>query len=119
MRAEDWFEYIKKIIREIADEDYQRSTWISGKNPEEMSTWDEFLCVLFDDYNFDDFIDGTFWKDAGLRKEQHSLLLSLRSSMNDASEQLGDEPDPEDVLLNLAWKEAIFMAKEFIKTVGD
>jgi hypothetical protein len=81
----DWFKNIQTVLKEFADAEFQERVWVRGEG-EEVSDWTEAMCKLFDDYQFDDFLDES-WPKLGLSDRLHAALDNLRSQLNHYEEK--------------------------------
>ena len=54
----EWYNQVLDALRSFADKDYQERAWIKGQG-EEISTFIEASCQLFDDTALTDFLEDT------------------------------------------------------------
>ncbi|MEA5470555.1 hypothetical protein [Spirulina sp. 06S082] len=69
----DLFKNIQTILKEFADAEFQERVWVRGEG-EEVSNWTEAMCKLFDDYQFDDFLDKS-WPKLGLSEPISTVII--------------------------------------------
>lgn len=104
-------ENIYNDIIELSDVALQRKMWLNDNNETgQISSYTEVMCRLFDDNNFDDFIDNKAYK-MGLSGSTIYELNKLRGLLNNYNEEDSDEKiitDPE-------WKKVVEQAKVAIK----
>ena len=91
-------ENIYRIITELSNPSLQRKLWLNENNDTDLiSSYVELMCSLFDDFQFDVFIDKTASK-AGLSRDVILELDKLRILLNNYNEKESDEEiinDPE------------------------
>lgn len=102
-----WLNGIQNAIREIANHEFQERVWVRGEGPE-VSSFTEAICRLFDDYNFDDFLD-EHWHNFGFSSQLYPMLDELRNRLNEYEEK---ETDAE-IVRDERWDEI----REFAKVV--
>ena len=91
-----WLENIYHEIAELSDSEMQRRLWL-GKDSKYISSYDELLCSLFDDFNFDLFIDNELPKIEGLTPSFIQSIRKLREMFNEYDRKnLNDEQIIED-----------------------
>lgn len=85
-------------IIELSDLNLQRKLWLNEKNDTGLiSSHVEVMCRLFDDYQFDDFVDKAS-SEVGLSENTIRELKKLRGLLNNYNEKESDEEiinDPE------------------------
>jgi len=109
MTYEDWKRHIINVTRAISDEEYQRRTWFGADS--EISSPDEMICNVFDDYLLPEFI----------REHRHRLteseLLSAERFLA-AMEQFADSTpkhlDPDTVFRDERWQRIRTLAREML-----
>ncbi len=91
-------ENIYRVIIELSDLNLQRQLWLNENNDTGLiSSYNELMSSLFDDFNFDDFIDNIAPK-IGLTPSVIFELNNLRDLLNNYTEKEFDEEildDPE------------------------
>ena len=95
-------------IKEISDIDYQRRAWCNNSKYE-CSSYIEIMCRLFDDDNFDMFIDNNA-KDYGFDSSFIVLLNQLRNMLNN---YIGKNSDIE-IITDPKWIKIALHAKKII-----
>jgi len=104
-------ESIYRMIIELSDLSLQRKLWLNENNDTGLiSSYTELMSSLFDDFNFDEFIDIRASK-IGLSNSTIFELNNLRELLNCYNEKESDEEiigDPE-------WKKVVEQAKIVIR----
>ncbi len=101
---------IYRLIFELSDIKLQRKLWLNKNNDSGLiSSYSELMCSLFDDFNFDDFIENKASK-MGLSKGLICELLNLRELLNSYNEKNTDE----EILNDSEWKKIVSQAKKII-----
>lgn len=99
------------MVIELSDLNLQRKLWLNENNDTGLiSSYTELMCSLFDDFNFDDFIDNRASK-IGLSNSVIFELNKLRELLNNYTEKDLDEEiidDPE-------WGNVVEQAKTVIR----
>lgn len=103
--------YICKKIIELSDLGLQRKLWLNEENNTGLiSSYSELMSSLFDDFNFDDFVENGAAK-IGLPNSVIVELRKLRELLNGY-----DEKDSDDEIINdPEWKKVVEQAKIVIK----
>jgi len=52
-----WFELIEESLEEMSDLRYQYDVWVLNKIPNIFTSFTELICVLYDDTDFEGFLD--------------------------------------------------------------
>ena len=104
-----WLNGIQNAIQEIANSEFQERVWVRGEGPE-VSSFTEAICRLFDDYNFDDFLD-EHWHIFGLSSQLYRMLRKLRNLLNEYEEK---ETDAE-IVKDEKWDEIREYAKDVLQ----
>jgi len=103
-------ENVYRMIVELADLGLQRKLWLNENNETGLiSSYTELLCSLFDDFNFDYFIDNSALK-LGLSDSTIFELNKLRELLNGYIEKESDE----EILNDPEWKKIVEQAKTVI-----
>jgi hypothetical protein len=101
-------ENIYNKILEASDLDRQRKLWLNENNDTGwISSYTELMCGLFDDNDFDSFIDKTA-AEAGFPSKTIIELDKLRTLLNNYQE--GDKTDAE-IINDPEWKKISDQAK--------
>ena len=99
-----------KII-ELSDLSLQRKIWLNENNDTGLiSSFAELMCSLFDDFNFDDFIDNRASK-MNLSDSAIFELNKLRELLNIYDEKDSDE----DIINDPEWQKIVNQAKLVLK----
>lgn len=99
-------------IKELSDIDLQRKMWLNENNNTGLiSSYVELMNTLFDDYNFDYFIDEIAPK-LGLGKDIVLELNRLRTLLNDYREK----PSDYEILQDSQWRRIVEQAKVVLNT---
>ena len=72
----EWRADIRRVLERLSDEAYQRRAWFNRDG--EVSSPDELISQLFDDFRFQEFIDS---EDVALRQEQKEAARSFSESL--------------------------------------
>lgn len=100
-------ENIYRMIVELANLSLQRKMWLNENNDTGlMSSYAEFMCSLFDDFSFDEFIDIRA-SEIGLSNSVILELNKLRDLLNAYVEKKKDE----EILSDPEWGKIIEQAK--------
>ena len=102
----NWEDNILDIIKDISDKEYQKEAWF-GLNPDIIDSPEEMYSTLFDDYEFEDFID-TY---NNLSNKQKNIALELISLMNNI-----DNFNYKYLLDSKEWGKVRNTAKLFLET---
>ncbi len=114
MPYNQWKMKILNTIHEIQDAEFQKRVWLEGKGPE-VSSWDETMCGLFDDYDIDGFLKLEL-NESGLSKNQYAELKKLRDELNIYCEQVGETPTVEYILSDPRWLQIRTAAEHVLKS---
>lgn len=103
--------YIYERILEASDLELQRKIWLNENNDTGlMSSYVELMCSLFDDFNFDDFIDNRA-STIGLSNTAIFELNKLRELLNSYVEKESDE----EIINDPEWEKIVEQAKVVIE----
>ncbi len=103
--------YIYDKIIELSDLSLQRKLWLNENNDTGLiSSYIEVMCSLFDDFQFDVFIDKTAFE-IGLSEDVILELNNLRTLLNAYNEKESDE----DIINDPEWKKVVEQAEIVIK----
>jgi len=111
MHPIDWKTRLLETVQLIADQTYQEDVWLRGARGQQVSSWEEVMCQLFDDYDLDGFLQGN-WRQAGISQAQHDKLVELRTALDASLTDFGNASDPADVLNSPTWQRIRKLAKE-------
>lgn len=100
-----WIQNIYSFIKEISDKDFQEKIWVKGLGPE-VSSYAELRCSLYDDFNFELFLESHL--KLNLPFNLYNDLLSLNSKLINYKEKGSDKEIIEDV----KWLEIVECAKK-------
>lgn len=96
-------------ILELSSIEKQKKYWLNN-DPENVSSYVEVMCRLFDDNNFDIFVDKTA-RQEGISEKVVFELGKLRQLLNDYEEKETDEA----IINDPNWKIIIMQAKKVIE----
>lgn len=97
-------------LLELSDINLQRKLWLNQNNDtEEISSYVELMCRLFDDDGFDNFIDDTALK-IGMKTQLILELDKLRTVLNNYKQKESDE----EIISDPFWQKIIEHAKRVI-----
>ena len=111
MHPIDWKTRLLETVQLIADQTYQEDVWLRGARGRQVSSWEEIMCQLFDDYDLDGFLQGN-WRQAGISQVQHDKLVELRDALNASLTVFGNASAPAAVLNSPTWQRIRKLAKE-------
>lgn len=98
-------------ILELSDVKLQIKIWLNRNNDTGLiSSYTEVMCSLFDDFNFDDFIDKTA-PEIGISTSVVVELDKLRNLLNDYKKKESDR----DIISDPEWGKIVEQAKMVIK----
>lgn len=100
-------------LKQIASAEFQEKGWVKIENYDYCS-FSETLCKLFDDANFEDFIDNDA-KTFGLSDHQIGKLDQLRNSINSYVDKRGCYVEPEFIVKDPEWHNIRQLAKECLE----
>lgn len=104
-------ENIYRMIVELANLSLQRKMWLNEDNDTGLiSSYTEFMCSLFDEFSFDDFIDNRV-SEISLSNSAIFELNKLRNLLNNYK----DKETDEEILSDPEWKKIVEQAKIVIK----
>ena len=109
-----WIENIYRDILELSDLDKQRNSWL-GNDPNYVSSYVKIMCRLFDDNDFDNFIDIESDK-LGVSYTLVTELKKLRELLNQYEE--GDKTDKE-IIEDPLWVLIVNQAKIVISVMTE
>jgi hypothetical protein len=101
MKNTVWISYVLRVIEEFSSREFQERVWLNGFGPE-VSSYEEAMCKLFDDYRFSELIDAE-WKQVGLSEPQLTELRNFRDRILEFDKGIPEVPKPTDVLGRAAW----------------
>lgn len=98
--------YIHGKIVELSDLGLQRKLWLNENNDTGLiSSYDELMCSLFDDFQFDDFVDNKIIE-MKLPETAIKELRMLRKLLNSYKEKDSDE----EIINDPEWKKVVEQA---------
>ena len=112
LRIADWRKAIHKIAGELASRDFQERSWFGFGDY--FSSPEEMYCQLFDDFQFDAFLDDL---DNGLTDEQRMCGRELANALSRYSERIGEQPIPEKVINDPDWAVIRTHAEAFCRSL--
>lgn len=96
-------------ILELSSIEKQKKYWLNN-DPENISSYVEVMCRLFDDNHFDIFVDKTA-RQEGMSEKVVFELDKLRQLLNDYEEKEADEA----IINDPNWKIIVMQAKKVIE----
>lgn len=102
------FNNIYEDILEISRRELQEELWL-GKNPEKCSSYTEVMCRLFDDNNFENFINFSVYE-IGFSPQLIEKLKLLSIKLDNYRELIDDEK----IINDPKWEEIREVAKKVI-----
>lgn len=115
MNMEQWLAKLLSLVNDVADEEYQKRVWIEGKGPE-ASSFDEDMCMIFDDYRLDEFIAEC--QEKGLYAGKIDKLELLRKALDKFIDKTKSREDPRKIISNPDWVKIREMAGETLRAFG-
>jgi hypothetical protein len=112
MEMKIWVGEIKKVLSEICDEEFQKKYWILG-DPKIVSSFEETINRLFDDLNFDGFLE-KYRETQNDELDVYNELIRLRDSLSSFLAVLPSIVDPKVVVGNDEWKKIGLQAKALV-----
>lgn len=112
---------ISKSIQDFASPEYQKRVWRDGIG-EEVDSYEEAFCYLFDDLSLDLFLDKQV-SETCLRKETVISLTKLRDALNGYDDTSVKDNhgfvNPTDLLLDENWKTVQNIALQCSNLIQD
>jgi hypothetical protein len=111
-----WIQNVIEFLKQIASAEFQEKGWVRNEI-HDYCTFVETMCGLFDDSNFEDFIDNKAanW---GYTDEQIKKLDKLRHALNAFDAKHGCYEDPALIVKDPEWLKIREMAKDVLKSLG-
>jgi len=109
MKSETWKECVLDVVRRVADRSYQEKAWFG--EGDSVSSPEELICEIFDDYMYDEFLKSA---DIDMTPLQNQLGKELKAKLNEYSDSIGEFTDPEHVLGNPQWEKVRKAAEKFL-----
>jgi hypothetical protein len=108
-----WFDNVYDILKRYSDIEEQKEVWL-WLNPNKVSSYDEDLCMLFDDNDFEEFI--LEWKKEGLDKKTLREMIVFRDVLNFYNKNIHQQGwHDEKVLKDPEWQKIVNQAKKVIE----
>lgn len=102
---------IRALIVELSDVSLQRKLWLNENNDTGLiSSYDELMCSLFDDFNFDYFIDNLAPR-INLSNSIIYELNNLREILNGYNSKSSDK----EILDDPNWMSVVEQAKSVVQ----
>jgi hypothetical protein len=111
-----WIHNVIESLKEIASAEFQEKGWVKNE-VHDYCTFVETMCGLFDDSNFDEFIDEKA-ADWGYTEEQIDKLDKLRDALNAFDAEHGCYEDPAIIVKDPDWLKIRELAKDALKSLG-
>jgi hypothetical protein len=107
-----WIKNILNLIKDYSDYEDQREVWL-GLSRIKVSSYDEELCMLFDDNEFDSFI--LEWKKGGKDKKTLDEMIRFRDMLNYYEDNIHQRDWTDEKVLNgLEWQKVVGQAKKVV-----
>ena len=106
---------ILKDLEELSDIEYQRHVWL-GRSTMAVSSFTELYCRLFDDDNFDAFVDRSR-KELNMPDKIHKEVSALRTLLNKYDDS-GKEDDFA-ILEDPVWHVIVLQSKKVLILLLD
>jgi len=113
MSPEIWKSAICDVVEDISNEEFQRAAWF-GLIPNVVSSPDELICTLFDDFIFSEFLTSL---EVNLTSRQRSVGQILKTKMEKFVASTPDQLDPRQVIDDERWSEIRLAARAFLETL--
>jgi hypothetical protein len=115
-----WENNIFNAVKDVSDIDLQKSTWL-GKHPEYISSFTEVIASLYDDFDFERYLN--YYKSTNGNNALYKLLYEL-NNMIEKYKASGYEIELkpkglEMILSDPQWIEITKKAKEVCKSVSS
>lgn len=114
MTREEWLSCIRDVTRKISSQKYQDDSWF-GKT-DIISSPDELICELFDDYLFDDFINSEL---ISLSENQINHAIIFKDDLNFFLESIDDDYSAHDIFNDPRWERVRKSARQFLKSLTE
>lgn len=111
-----FYERIVDCLKQIASAEFQEKGWVRNEI-HDYCTFVETMCGLYDDSNFEQFIDERA-KEFGLSDHQISKLDKIRNALNDYDAKHGCYGDPAIIVKDPEWLAIREMAKDALTSLG-
>ena len=109
-----WIENIYNLIKDYSNLEQQKKEWL-GLVPHVVSSYDEMLCMLFGDNDFDDFISE--WEKQGFDTRTLQEMVHFRDMLRAYDSQFSKQNDKfldRAILKDPNWAEVTNQAKKVI-----
>jgi hypothetical protein len=106
---QDWERNLLSALENLADIEMQKKAWL-GLDPNNVSSFDEIIMILYDDFNFEGYID-YYNSLTGTSKTLAKQFADLNSLINNYHSEGTDI----DVLSDTKWIEITNRAKEIVE----
>lgn len=110
MDKKTWLGRITKLLQDFGNAEYQKRVWADGRGPE-CSSWEEHLCMFFDDTDIENFIEN-YATDFGLNEAQREALAGFYSILDSYSNKCGSDIDVRKLLADPEWHQIQAMARD-------
>lgn len=108
-----WLDNIHFMIEGLSDIEQQKRVWL-GFAENIVSTYSEDLCMLFDDYDFNEFIEN--WEKENLDKNILKELILFRDKLDLYNHKvLNNNWHNEEILKDPKWLDVVSQAKKVIE----
>lgn len=110
MDKDTWLRNILSMVQELSDKHYQEEVWLKGIG-NEISSFTEAICGLFDDYDLDGFLD-KYSSDEYLSESKIKMLILFRDKLNQYLLSKDQNLSTENLLADPRWHEIQYLASQ-------
>lgn len=112
MKLQDirWKRNIFNSIEDISKIEWQKKVWL-GKDLRYVSSYDEIIMVLFDDFCFDDFISNDVFERLKLNKDLQKEMIQLKNMIDNYKRKVSEE----EILNDPEWHKIVEQAQKIIQ----
>jgi len=107
---DQWKSQIREVLSRISDETYQKEAWFNCHH--EVSSPDELICQLYDDFLFEEFISSNL---VNLSHNQRSAARSFLNHLTEFCDKTPSSLDPYATIRDPRWIRIRREAHELIK----
>ncbi len=115
----EWLKLILNEIRAFSDVEFQEKIWLKGEMFEEFrGSYSESMAGLFDDLNFDDFID-LYDKEKYCTMDQFFMLKKIHDELTGYANSSPVPLEPSILLANPKWKKVQLLAQKTLEAFNE
>jgi len=120
-------ENLMNNLRVISDLNYQKKAWIENSIPRVIDSFEERMCMFFDDVAIDDLLNELSKnpKNFGFNTQQRSELWEIRNKLREFTDKYEptyhttEHANPARILANPKWHEVSKCAKKTLECLKD